>query len=98
MLQAEQGGNTRDGIPDGTPNGLSSTLQDGFIYTQNTEILRLCLPRSFEKDVFRLAHDELGHLGFHRAYTRITETIYLHRLTDGYVNISSTALSASKTA
>src|SRR5207248_1883134 len=41
---------------------------------------RICLPRCLEKEIFALAHDKNAHMGFHRAYQRITESIYMHRL------------------
>ena len=63
------------------PPATSFYMEDDLIYHKDiTDRPRLCLPSSFEKEVFELAHDNNSHIGFHRAYQRIAETLYLHRL------------------
>ena len=41
---------------------------------------RLCVPKSLEKDVFMMAHDEHHHAGFHRAYNSIVASLYIRNL------------------
>ena len=56
-------------------------LENGLIYFKDkSERPRLCLPSSLEHEVFAMAHDNHHHIGFHRCYQRIAETIYMHRL------------------
>ena len=42
---------------------------------------RLCIPKALESHIFRLAHDECHHSGFHRTFHHISETLYLRKLT-----------------
>ena len=42
--------------------------------------LRLCIPKGLEKDLFELAHDQLAHAGFHRAYNRLRATYFIRKL------------------
>ena len=75
------------GLPDDSTasipsrSGLAFYMQDELIYYKDvTDRARLCLPNSFEKEIFQLAHDGNSHVGFHRAYQRITETLYMQGL------------------
>ena len=42
--------------------------------------LRLCLPTSMETEVFKLAHDEMGHPGYARTHERLTGSIYIYNM------------------
>ena len=41
---------------------------------------RLCIPKTLEKDIFSMAHDEHAHAGFHRAYDTIIANVYMRNL------------------
>jgi transposase InsO family protein len=41
---------------------------------------RLCVPKSLEKEVFMMAHDEHHRAGFHRAYNSIVTSLYIRNL------------------
>lgn len=43
--------------------------------------LRLCIPTSaIEAEVFKLAHDEMGHPGYARTHEKLTEGVYIHNM------------------
>jgi hypothetical protein len=52
------------------------------IYHLNRLILktRLCISKSLLHDVFKMTHDDLAHVDFHRAYVAISKTFYIRRL------------------
>ena len=62
--------------------GLRFRLRNELIYYINFDDgrERLCVPESLESEVFKLAHDEQHHGGFHRTYERITKSMYLRHL------------------
>lgn len=39
--------------------------------------MRLCIPSSMEGEVFKLAHDEMGHPGYTRTHERLTSNLYI---------------------
>ena len=41
---------------------------------------RLCVPDSMAGDIFKLAHDELGHPGYHRTHQRLTGSVHIHQM------------------
>ena len=41
---------------------------------------RLCIPKSLEKEIFQMAHDEHHHAGFHRAYNTIVAGLFIQNL------------------
>ena len=56
---------------------------DSLVYYKDPDYgQRLCLPDHDRliKQVFELIHDELDHLGYHRSHERITQGLYIHRL------------------
>ena len=60
---------------------LPYKMVDGLLYFDDDEKgLRLCIPSSMEKEVFQLAHDELGHPGYARTHERLTEGLHLHNM------------------
>ena len=61
-------------------SGIDFELKDDLIYHVLDGRKRLCIPNATEKDVFQQAHDNSAHAGHHRAFYRITETLYVHRL------------------
>ncbi len=65
-----------------TPSTLPYKVIDDLIYVDGRghRLPRLCIPPSLEKDIFKMAHDDLGYVGFYRTYTRIIETLYLYRM------------------
>ena len=42
--------------------------------------LRLCIPESLIPEVFRLAHDELGHQGYDRTHQKLSEGLYIFNM------------------
>ena len=56
---------------------LPYKLIDGLLYFADEGRLRLCIPASVEKEVFQLAHDELGHPGYARTHERLTDGVYI---------------------
>lgn len=78
LLHQEQARDEDNGVDDKT--GLAFYIQDELIYHDDGVRPRICLPQCFEKEVFALAHDKNAHVGFYRAYQRITESVYMHRL------------------
>lgn len=42
--------------------------------------MRLVIPPSLEKRIFEQAHDNLGHLGYHRAHERIVQNFFVFSL------------------
>ena len=61
---------------------LPFILRDGLIYHKDQDNLRerLCVPDTLAMEVFQIAHDELGHPGYHRTHARVTESIHIHQL------------------
>lgn len=53
-------------------------------FTIKNELLfyrdRLVLLKSLHKDIFKAAHDQLGHVGYRRTHERITDKFYIHQL------------------
>ena len=41
---------------------------------------RLCIPRSMIKEMFKLVHDDAFHIGYHKAFKAIEESLYIRRL------------------
>ena len=62
---------------------LPYQLVDDLLYFNDPDPergLRLCLPTSMEAEVFKLAHDEMGHPGYARTHERLTGSIYVYNL------------------
>jgi hypothetical protein len=79
MLEIEAARDLHTGMQN-APNGLSFALRDGLIYHVVDDRVRLCLPSTFEKEIFRLAHDQNAHSGFVRTYQRVAESLYFKGL------------------
>ncbi|SLM33512.1 reverse partial [Lasallia pustulata] len=63
------------------PKNIQFRLIEGLVYYQELNgRRRLCIPKSLEKKVFELAHDDNHHCGFHRAYDVVTSNLYLRKL------------------
>lgn len=62
--------------------GLNFIMRDGLIYycdkMDGSE--RLCIPKSLAPHIFRQAHDEQFHAGYHRTYERIRASVYIRKL------------------
>ena len=51
------------------------------IYFDDVELgLRLCIPEPLVQEVFRLAHDEVGHQGYDRTHQRLSEGLYIYNM------------------
>lgn len=58
-------------------------IEDDLIYYDGSQAgKRLCIPDhgSLIKDIFELAHDEAGRPGYARSHERITQTLFIQRL------------------
>jgi len=64
------------------PSTMPYKLVDDLIYVDGRGhgLPRLCIPPKLKKEVFMAVHDELGHVGFHRACARVNETLYMYKL------------------
>ena len=60
---------------------LAYKLVNDLLYFNDDERgLRLCIPSSMEHEVFKLAHDEMGHPGYARTHERLTQGLYIFNL------------------
>ena len=55
-------------------------IRDDLIYYIDSDTLRLCISRSQEEKIFRLAHDENQHAEIYRCFHRISKTLFISRL------------------
>ena len=74
-----------DELPEDDATSLPFEIhkEDSLIYYHDHERgPRLCIPDydNLVKEVFQLAHDELGHAGYHCMHERFIQGLYLHRL------------------
>lgn len=53
------------------------SLSDGFLWHTRHGASRLCIPTACQRHVFELAHDALGHPGFHKTYTRLLHDFFM---------------------
>ena len=55
---------------------------DGLIYHVEPHAgkRRLCIPKKLIQEVFKIAHDDAFHMGYHRTFHAITEGFYIRRL------------------
>jgi hypothetical protein len=44
----------------------------------------LYIPKSLEKEIFRMIHDEYDYIDFYRVYDRIRASLYLYKLIKGF--------------
>ena len=51
-----------------------------FHVNSNTGKQRLCIPKSMMGEVFKIAHDNAFHMGYHRAFNTLSEGLYIRRL------------------
>ena len=54
--------------------------RDDLIYHHENDKKKLCLFFNLKTKIFRITHDEINHVDFHRCYQRIVETFYFHKL------------------
>ena len=60
---------------------LPFQLRRRLIYFDDRELgPRLVIPKNFEQEIFEIAHDQLGHLGYARTHERLTQTFYIFNL------------------
>ena len=66
---------------DDLPEGFRFRKRDGLIYLTGQEGReRLCIPESLQHEVFKLAHDNNFHGGYHRTYDRIAPSLFIRNL------------------
>ena len=60
---------------------LPYQILDNVLYFKNDERgLRLCISIAIEGEVFKLAHDKMGHLGYTRTLERLTQGLFIYNL------------------
>ena len=60
---------------------LPYKLVDDLLYFEDDERgLRLCISTAMEAEVFKLAHDEMGHPGYARTHERLTQGLYMYNM------------------
>jgi len=60
---------------------LPYELKDELVYYKDIEKgPRLCIPHSLHGEVFKLAHDEMGHSGYACTHERLTDALYIYDL------------------
>lgn len=59
---------------------LYKIVDDLLYFDDDEKGLRLCVPSSLEEEVFKLAHDEMGHPGYTRIHERLTEGLYIFNM------------------
>ena len=59
---------------------IEFALKNNLIYYLKKNRRRLCILKSCETDIFRLAHDDNQHFDRHRCYQRIADVLYISRL------------------
>ena len=63
-------------------DGIKFVLKNFQIYyASNETILRLCIFWKLKKRIYALIHDSNHHCGFHKAYVRIIDFLYIRHLT-----------------
>ena len=63
------------------PQGFRFRKKEGLIYLTSQEGReRLYIPEALQHDVFKLAHDNNFHGGYHRTYDRIAPSIFIKNL------------------
>lgn len=62
--------------------GTSFKMREELIYhiELGTSKERLCILKSLMSEVFKLAHNDVFHMGYHRAYNAIAKGLYIKRL------------------
>ena len=55
-------------------------LRDELIYHIKKNIFKLCIFKNCEQKIFKLIHDDCFHVDHHRAYARLIEIVYVHKL------------------
>ena len=60
---------------------LPYELVDGLLYCKaESGALRLCIPSALEQEVFKLAHDEMGHPGYARTHEKLTTGLFIYNM------------------
>ena len=59
---------------------MNFELRDELIYYIDEKRLRLCIPKSVEREIFHMIHDDNHHSDTHRCFTKISETTFIFRL------------------
>jgi hypothetical protein len=63
------------------PPGFRFRAKDGLVYLTGDEGReRLCIPEALQHDVFKIAHDNNFHGGYHRTYDRIAPSLFIRNL------------------
>ena len=64
-----------------TSDGIEFILKSRRIYYVSRGVtLRLCIPWSLEKKIYIMIHDDHHHCGFHRAYAKVSGSLYIKHL------------------
>jgi hypothetical protein len=64
-----------------TSDDMDFILRDHLLYyASEGKTSRLCISWSKKKDIYEMTHDNNHHCGFHRAYARIFESLYIRHM------------------
>ena len=65
-----------------TPLGISFFMKEDLIYCKDKArgFERLCIPESMVHEVFKSAHDDSHHQGFHHSYERLVTSVYIRKM------------------
>ena len=55
-------------------------LKEGLIYHVKNDKKRLCISQNAKVDVLKTAHDNCFHVDHHRVYARLSDFVYVHKL------------------
>ena len=60
---------------------LPYEMVDGLLYCRTENgMRRLCIPSNLEHEVFKLAHDEMGHPGYARTHEKLTTGLFIYNM------------------
>lgn len=60
---------------------LPYDLIDDLLYCKGEHgARRLCIPSALEQEVFKLAHDEMGHPGYARTHEKLTTGLFIYNM------------------
>jgi len=57
-------------------------MRNGLIYSKYRNRILFYVPRSMEKNILTLYHDDMGHRGCEKVYNAITKSYWFPKLTD----------------
>ena len=59
---------------------MNFVLQDELIYHVKNDKKKLCISTSMKKMMLKVMYDDCNYAKHHRAYVKLSKTIYIHKL------------------